>query len=530
MTGIEQSAREWVDAHVAAVAPLERAAGLAGWEAATTGSEEALARSSESRAAVRRIYSDPAAAARVRGFLASPELRDPLLRRELQRLDLLYTGNQLPPETLEELTRRETGLEQIFYTFRPLFEGREVSNNELLDVLREETDSARRRAAWEAAKEVGERAAEPLRELVRVRNAAARSLGFENYYAMDLALQELDEPTLFGILDAFREETDAAFATLRGEMDLGLAGRFGLGPAELRPWHWEDFFSQEAPAIGEVNLDRLFHGRNLPALAREYYASIALPADDILARSDLYERENKDQHAFCTDIDREGDVRTLCNLRDNERSMSTLLHELGHGVYDKFIPRELPYPVRCAAHTMTTEAVAMFMGRLTRNPEWLREALGATIGAPEAEDIRRQLRLSMLVSARWILVMSYFERELYRDPDRADLNTLWWDLVESIQRVRRPEGRDAPDWASKMHLSMSPVYYHNYLLGEMTASQLGAAIRARTGGGTAYTSREVGRFLRERVFSRGAVLPWNELMEEATGEPLSPRYFVEEFV
>ena len=38
-----------------------------------------------------------------------------------------------------------------------------------------------------------------LRELVRRRNQAARSLGFRDYYAMALHLQELDEATLFGV-------------------------------------------------------------------------------------------------------------------------------------------------------------------------------------------------------------------------------------------------------------------------------------------------------------------------------------------
>jgi peptidyl-dipeptidase A len=94
----------------------------------------------------------------------------------------------------------------------------------------------------------------------------------------------------------------------------------------------------------------------------------------------------------------------------------------------------------------------------------------------------------MLVSARWILVMVHFERELYRDPDRADLNTLWWDLVERMQFIRRPEGRDEPDWAAKIHFSTAPVYYHNYLLGELMASQLTTYLGARCCAGAAGAS------------------------------------------
>jgi peptidyl-dipeptidase A len=266
-------------------------------------------------------------------------------------------------------------------------------------------------------------------------------------------------------------------------------------------------------------------------MARAYFARIGLPVDDVIARSDLFEREGKDQHAFCTDIDREGDVRILCNLRDNEKWMSTLLHELGHAVYDKFIPRPLPYLLRTVAHTLATESIAMLMGRLTRDPLWLAEVVGAELGEDDARDVGSQLRAGMLVSARWILVMAHFERELYRDPDRPDLGTLWWDLVERMQLVRRPEGRDAPDWAAKIHLSLSPVYYHNYLLGELMASQLGSALRGRLQpGASPATSPEVGRFLRERVFAPGASLPWNELLIHATGSRLDAEHFVREFV
>ena len=55
----------------------------------------------------------------------------------------------------------------------------------------------------------------------------------------------------------------------------------------------------------------------------------------MIARSDLYEKKGKSPHAFCTDIDREGDVRVLANIVPNEYWMGTMLHELGHAVYSQ---------------------------------------------------------------------------------------------------------------------------------------------------------------------------------------------------
>ena len=530
-TTAEAEVRAFLHAHEGVIAPLLRESNLAMWAAATGADPDAHERSARARAAYRKVYADAAAAHSVRTWLASGDVRDPLLRRQLVLLDNEYTGNQLPDETIEDLVRRATELEHTFTEFRAVFAGERVTNNQLVDILATERGEAARREAWEASKQIGREVAEPLRELVRRRNEAARSLGFPNFYVMELRLQELDEERLFAVLDEFRDRTDAPFRRFRDELDARLAGRFGVPAEALRPWHWEDPFGQEAPGVGAVALDEVFRDSDPVRVAADFFRGIGLPADDVIARSDLYEREGKDQHAFCMDVDREGDVRMLCNMRPNEKWMGTLLHELGHAVYDSYVPRDLPFFLRGPAHILSTEAVAMYMGRLTRDPAWLREVMNAGLSDAEAADVRAQLRAGMLVAARWMLVMAYFERELYRDPDRADLNTLWWDLVERLQMIRRPEGRDEPDWASKIHLSGAPVYYHNYLLGELMASQMSAAARRDTPRGRSIAGQEsVGRFFREKIFRPGASLDWQELLVHATGEGLSPRFFVEDFV
>lgn len=528
----EDAARAFVEDLEARLDPLLRDSSLYAWDASVGGGEEALERSSAARSAVSLLFADAEGARKVREWLSDEDVRDPHLRRRLELLGHEYTRSQLPPDTIRDLVRRGTELEHVFTTVRSTFRGRRLSNNELLEALQGATDPAVRREAWEASKEIGREVAGRLRELVRRRNAAARQQGFGNYYEMELHLQELGEDALFAVLDEFRDRTDAPFRRFRAEMDAKLAERFGIPVDELRPWHWDDFFAQDAPSIsGHVELDAWFRDLDLVKTAADFFTGIGLNVDGVLARSDLYEREGKDQHAFCTDIDRRGDVRVLCNMRPNEKWMGTLLHELGHAAYDVYIPHELPFTLRTIAHTLTTEAMAMYMGRLTRDPAWLRDVVHAEVDDAQAADIRAQQRAAMLVAARWILVMVYFERELYRDPEREDLNTLWWDLVERLQCIRRPEGRNEPDWAAKIHLSLSPVYYHNYLLGELMASQVSAHARRGVPDGRSIAGHpEVGAFLRERIFAPGATLRWDQLLVHATGEELSPRYFVDEFV
>jgi peptidyl-dipeptidase A len=121
--------------------------------------------------------------------------------------------------------------------------------------------------------------------------------------------------------------------------------------------------------------------------------------------------------------------------------------------------------------------------------------------------------------------MCTFERALYQDPD-GDHDTRWWDLVERYQGITRPDGRRAPDWAAKIHLAVAPVYYQNYLYGELFASQLQAALERDAGGLVDTTT--AGEWLVDRVFRPGASMRWDHLVESATGEPLTARHFAAE--
>jgi peptidyl-dipeptidase A len=146
----------------------------------------------------------------------------------------------------------------------------------------------------------------------------------------------------------------------------------------------------------------------------------------------------------------------------------------------------------------------------------------------------KTLRYQLLIFSRWCQVMLRFEKAMYENPDQ-DLNKLWWDMVEKYQMVRRPAGRSAPDYASKIHIVSAPVYYHNYMMGELFASQVHHAIarevyKAADPSSVIYVdNKDVGAFMKKKVFEPGKTLPWNELTEHATGAKLQAKAFAEDF-
>ncbi|MEX0663196.1 MAG: M2 family metallopeptidase [Acidimicrobiia bacterium] len=499
--------------------PLEVDLAHAWWDASTNASDAASARQAEADLARRAALADPEAFTAIREARASGE-PDPIVRRQLDLLHDASTPHQVPEVMRRRLVELETSVDATFNTFRGELDGERVDDNTILEILRTSDDPGLRQRAWAASKQIGLEVAEHVRELARIRNEAARLLGYRDYFALALATGEMEENRLFATLDEVERETTGPFTEWKGALDLTLATRFGCSVDELRPWHVDDPFFQDPPTSGAVDLDPVFAGRDLEALTVRTFDGMGLDIRPVLERSDLYARAGKSQHAFCIDIDREGDVRVLCNVEPNERWTETMLHEFGHGIYDREVRSDVPWLLREASHSLTTEGVAMLFGRLARDPRWLERVVG--LDASTVADLTPRLalaqRASLLTFARWVLVVTHFERQLYADPE-IDLGTLWWDLVERFQQIHRPDETHGAEWASKIHLAVVPVYYQNYLYGELVASQLDAAISARAD--DFVDCEAAGEFLAKEFFAPGGSLRWDELVQASTGEPLS---------
>lgn len=528
-------ARRFLAEHEARIRPLEIEVGKRWWLANISGRDEDFQAKQEIETRLDLALADRAKFAELKALHDQPPA-DPQLHRQIELLYRQYLPKQVDPQLLEQMLAKSNAIEKAFNTFRARVDERELTDNAVRTVLKQSRDSGERRKVWEASKRVGAAVEQELLALVGLRNQSAREAGFANYHVMQLYLAEQEQPQILALFDELDQLTREPFTRAKAEIDTALAAQSQVSISELRPWHYHDPFFQESPAVFGGDLDAVYAQQDLVALCRKFYAGIGLPIDDVLDRSDLFEKPGKSPHAFCIDIDRQGDVRVLCNVVPNEQWMGTLLHELGHAVYSsKNIPATLPYVLRSEAHILATEGVAMMLERFSKNAAWL-QAMGVSVADPQAFDREgdRMRRNRLLIFSRWCQVMLRFEKALYEDPTQ-DLNRLWWDLVEKFQQVRRPEDRAAPDYGSKIHIVSAPVYYHNYMLGELFACQVHATIcREVLAGadprGAHYAGRkEVGDFMIRRVFAPGRTLPWNELTRHATGATLNAQAFAAEF-
>jgi peptidyl-dipeptidase A len=533
------AAKEFIAAHESQVRPLEIAAGLAWWEANISGRDEDFKKKEEAQNKIDAVLSDPKPFATLKALKAAKDagkITDGTVARQVEVLYLLYLEKQVQPELLKKITTKANAVEQAFNVFRARVNGQELPDSKVRSTLKESKDSALRQKVWEASKEVGKAVEDDLKELVRLRNQAATELGFKNYHVMMLALNEQDGAELIKLFDDLDKLTRQPFTAAKAELDTRLAKDYGIRVEDLMPWHYHDPFFQESPAVFEANLDAPYAKADLLKLCRDFYASIGLPIDRVLARSDLYEKPGKSPHAFCIDIDREGDVRVLANIVNNEYWMGTMLHELGHSVYSSLnIPQSLPYLLRSESHILTTEGVAMQFERFSKSRRWL-EKMGVAIENPRQFDdaATKVQRNQLLIFSRWCQVMLRFEKSMYEQPTQ-DLNSLWWDLVEQYQQLQRPKARNSPDYASKIHICSAPVYYHNYMMGQLFASQVHHTIAREVYKNSPPDSviyvgdKHVGDFMKKKVFEPGRSLNWKLLTKHATGEELNPTAFARDF-
>lgn len=514
-----QSAHRLVDRLSESIERTEVAFHAAYWESQIEASETNDRRRAELELEVSRVKGDAAALEQVNHALSEP-IHDDVLRRQLEVLRMSLTGNQMSEEERQQIVDLSGGVESDFVTHRAEVDGKRLNDNEIEDILKDSDDVDLRRKAWLASKGIGTLVRDRVVELVRVRNEVARNLGFADYYRMELDLQEIGEEWLFELMDELEQLTAEPFSRWKGQLDVRLKERFNT--SALSPWHYADPFFQNLPPDGRVTLDSAFGDASAEDLALKTFEAWGIDLAGVMAKSDLYPREKKCQHAFCIDIDRLGDVRMLCNVVPGERWVEVMLHESGHAAFDISIDENLPYLLRRPSHIFVTEGMAILSGRLVHDQEWLTQVADLSPADLDAvsDELRRASATQSLLFTRWGLVMVHFERALYSDPE-GDLDARWWELVERFQLLDRPENPPEGAWAAKIHLAGAPVYYHNYLLGEILASQIRSAIEEECGGFIGKPA--AGERLVEHLFRPGNLLRWDEITKQATGKSLSAR-------
>ena len=139
--------------------------------------------------------------------------------------------NRSDPDLLKKITSKANAVEQQFNNYRAKVDGKEMTDSEVRNVLKNSTDSEVRRKVWDASKGVGATVEGDLKDLVLLRNDAAKKLGFANFHAMTLTLNEQDGGELIKLFDDLNTLTKEPFTKAKADIDARLSKKSGVGAA-----------------------------------------------------------------------------------------------------------------------------------------------------------------------------------------------------------------------------------------------------------------------------------------------------------
>ncbi|SDN47276.1 peptidyl-dipeptidase A [Fictibacillus solisalsi] len=423
-------------------------------------------------------------------------------------------------ETLEfskDLTLREeinelwSELNFHFATFRPTIEGQVYTESELLAALAKQATPDERKKLWKAYMKSGQEIEDRLLKLIEKRNKVAREKGYSNFYELKLSTQDLNVKTIKETINHIKSFLDPIYEDLKNTIDEEIMERFNISSEELRPWHYKHpFFQYYENTSTSSSIDLLD--------IQHFFSKINLDITPLIQNGHFTNSEDKSPTGFCFHIDRQGDIRISVNQNSTFQSLQTVLHELGHGVYEMFINSALPFILKQPSQIFISEAVALLFEKIP--------LYSSHFGANDFSKAlpKETYYQNLLVRLYWTMTLTLFEMQLYENPEQ-NLNKLWWTLVNDIQKINPPDDWDFPYWASKSHLSTLPVYYHNYLFGELQASTL--FIYLTTSFKEPF-SEEALQDLKEYLFYPGASLLWKDASTADFYLPVTPQHLKDE--
>lgn len=555
----QELADEFLETYSGLTQRLYAIAAEANWKSATDVTEQHVGERIGAEQAMAAFTGSPWAIETARGLLARPARLDDLSARQLRKV-LLFAAEY--PGTIPEVVaarvaaeaRQSAALDSFeFCADRGLDGCREVVTPNGIDrILVESRDEAERRQAWEVSKQVGPVLKQGVAELRDLRNQVAREMGYDSFFALQVADYDMTVPEMMEMMESFVEDLKPLYEQLHAWVRRELAQRYGRDAPERIPAHWiGNRWAQAWPGLSRgIDLDSLLESKEptwIVKQAETFYTSMGLPPlpDSFYEKSDLYPLpagapRKKNTHASAWHLDLERDVRSLMSVENNWRWFETSHHELGHVYYYlAYAEAEVPLMLRGGANRAFHEAIGDLIGIAARQPAYLKE-IGLLEPDAEIDEIAWLLDEALDQAVVFIPfsagTMSFFERDLYEENLSADeFNRRWWEYAGRFQGIEppSPRGEEYCDACTKTHISDDPGQYYDYAMAFVIKYQLHTHIAKNILGQDPrncnyYGNREVGEFLWE-LLRLGATRDWREVLREKTGEEVSTEAMLEYF-
>jgi len=260
-------------------------------------------------------------------------------------------------------------------------------------------------------------------------------------------------------------------------------------------------------------------------------------------------------NSSCTGSPDDVIVRTRYDVKNFNQLLRATCHEVGHGLYRYNRPRaHITQPVGEPSGMLINEGIALLFERNIGFHKDFRGALAPTIRSllnRESDDDKQWSAESFHQSAIQVnpqelvrinasepvypchIIWRYnIERDLINSKIEVDdIPEIWNENTQAFLALQVEDGDYRHGCMQDIHWSKGAFgYFPMYTLGAIFACQLMEAMAQKMDVSTTLAAGDltpINKFLKENVWSLGRLLPTNELIEYATGHPLSTKAYKE---
>ncbi|AZR72691.1 hypothetical protein BBF96_04365 [Anoxybacter fermentans] len=419
-------------------------------------------------------------------------VKDPLLKRRLTlwKKHISLSKVHLHPE-IRELTRE---LEDEMITYQYIVNDKKSDLGTIKNILRTSPNQSLRKAAWISKYAISKSLAPRLLKLIRLRNDLAKEEGYTTYADMILEMDGLTLKETQTILNDLIKASNPIYNQILTE------GQKLLGLNQIEPWdimYLLETMSKIDTSLFPKNLieNKLkswgkTHGADLEKLG------IKMVCTDI------------PYNGLCITLN-DNEIKILTNPADGYNSYRTMFHELGHALHSAY-NQQKSIIFRNDSGPFT-EGMAELIAYITRHPQWLK---GMGIDSKQIHSVRKRLIASWFHYLRERTAYALTEYIIYENPS-TNPDKILAQMEHDILGITLNE---TPRWAANSWYINYPVYWQNYILADLIASQIHRELNQRYGG--LHGHPEAFREVCQIYYGPGASVDWQEKLLKHTGSKL----------
>ncbi|MBI5476345.1 MAG: M2 family metallopeptidase [Ignavibacteriales bacterium] len=438
----------------------------------------------------------------------SGSLADKPLARRLELWSRAFTGGVVEFDNNVQKVRQNLAVK--YFKAGSQVNGTEKKEYELIEDLRKEKNSKKRKIIWQNLSNTKSKHLEEYRKLVKLLNEKARAEGFPNFYSLSLYLDGVDEGRLLSAFDMLTDLTDSVYIKTM------YSSKKKLKLKVVSPWNLE-LFTQENKKLP----DKYFPSDSIMPVVYRYLDSIGFQKSKIK----ISVQENSNQNDFYK-ISVPGDVRVILKTENGNLNYQKSFETFAKGLRAALIKADYPilesYGVVPGTYSPSyEEGISKIFGELVIDSLWLRKfskvkekelkLFCQKRGYPGLADLRRNLKTFKA------------EYEFFKNPD-INADSLEKMLLKKYLEAETDSQIVCPFILIDRFVT-HPATFYRTIYAQMVSAQIQEVISDKFSA-RRHTDTLLAPWLIDHLFAGGEKLDWQERIRSATGKSVEPGPFL----